>query len=96
MGLTGYIEDTASVLSSLDIVVHASTRPEPFGLVIAEAMAAGKPVIVSAAGGAAEIVSANRDALVYQPGDVTALAECIRTLAEDAALRRRLGHRGPA
>ena len=91
VGLTGYVEDTASVLSSLDIVVHASTRPEPFGLVIAEAMAAGKPVIVSAAGGAAEIVSANRDALVYQPGDVTALAACIRALAEDAALRRRLG-----
>ena len=94
VGLTGYIEDTASVLSSLDIVVHASTRPEPFGLVIAEAMAAGKPVIVSAAGGAAEIVSANRDALVYQPGDVSALAACIRTLAEDAALRRRLGEAG--
>jgi glycosyltransferase involved in cell wall biosynthesis len=91
VGLAGYVEDTASVLSSLDIVVHASTRPEPFGLVIAEAMAAGKPVIVSATGGAAEIVSANRDALVYQPGDVTALAACIRTLAEDTALRRRLG-----
>jgi glycosyltransferase involved in cell wall biosynthesis len=91
VGLTGYVEDTASVLSSLDIVVHASTRPEPFGLVIAEAMAAGKAVIVSAAGGAAEIVSADRDALVYRPGDLMALASCIRRLAEDAALRRRLG-----
>ncbi len=57
-------------MRALDIVVHASTRPEPFGLVIAEAMACGRAVITSAAGGAAEIVESEVDALTHTPGDV--------------------------
>jgi len=80
----------------LDIVVHSSTHPEPFGCVIAEAMACARPVVVSAAGGAAEIVRAGEDALTFEPGDADALAACIRRLAEDAPLRSRLGHAGRA
>ena len=56
VGFTGFIDDSASALRACDIVVHASTQPEPFGLVIVEAMACGRPVIVSRAGGAAELV----------------------------------------
>ena len=54
-------------MRALDIVVHASTEPEPFGLTIAEGMASGRAVIVSAAGGAAEIVQDGVDALTCAP-----------------------------
>ena len=55
VGFTGKVDDVSAVLRALDIAVHASTEPEPFGLVIAEAMACGRPIVVSRAGGAAEI-----------------------------------------
>lgn len=88
---TGFVRDTSAVMRALDVVVHASTAPEPFGLVIAEAMACGRPVIAAAHGGAAELVEAGVDALVHQPGDAAGLARCIRLLAGDASLRARLG-----
>jgi glycosyltransferase involved in cell wall biosynthesis len=96
VGFTGFVDQPASAIRALDIVVHSSTHPEPFGCVIAEAMACSRPVIVSAAGGAAEIVRAGEDALTFEPGNAAALAECIRRLAEDASLRSRLGHAGRA
>ena len=71
--------------------MHASTQPEPFGLAIAEGMACGKPVVVSAGGGANEIVTAGVDALAHPPGDVDALADCIARLARDCGLRNRIG-----
>ncbi|HEX2205367.1 MAG TPA: glycosyltransferase family 4 protein [Longimicrobium sp.] len=91
VGFTGFVRDTPAVYRSLDVVVHASTQPEPFGLVIAEAMACGRAVVASAAGGAAEIVDPERDALAVPPGDAGALAEAIRRLATDRDLRERLG-----
>jgi glycosyltransferase involved in cell wall biosynthesis len=96
VGFTGFVNEPASAIRALDIVVHSSTHPEPFGCVIAEAMACARPVVVSAAGGAAEIVRAGEDALTFEPGDAAALAGCIRRLAEDAPLRSRLGHAGRA
>ena len=65
-------------MRALDVVVHASTEPEPFGLVIAEAMACARAVVVSRAGGAAEIIEPGVDALAHAPGDAAELAECIR------------------
>ena len=50
VGFTGFVNDPAAAIRALDIVVHASTSPEPFGRVIAEAMACGKPVIMSGSG----------------------------------------------
>jgi len=91
VGFTGFVQDSASVMRALDIVVHASTDPEPFGLVIAEGMACGKPVVVSRAGGAAEITEPGVNALAYQPGDVNALAQCLGDLIRDPSLRDRLG-----
>ena len=46
---TGFVKDSAAAIRALDVVVHASTDPEPFGLVVAEAMACGKPVVASRA-----------------------------------------------
>jgi glycosyltransferase involved in cell wall biosynthesis len=94
VGFTGFVEDAASAMRALDVIVHASTEPEPFGLVIAEAMACGRALVASEAGGAAEIINAGTDALAHQPGDAEALAERITRLACDAGLRKRLGEAG--
>ena len=91
VGFTGYIGNPAEAIRSLDIIVHASTQPEPFGMVIVEAMACGKAVIVSNCGGASEIVQNRVNALTYAPGDAPALAAAIQELATSPQLRTRLG-----
>ena len=93
-GFTGFIADSSSAIRSLDIVVHASTDPEPFGLVIAEAMACGRAVVASRAGGAIELTDACEDAMTHTPGDARGLADRIQRLAKDPALRDRLGAAG--
>jgi glycosyltransferase involved in cell wall biosynthesis len=92
VGFTGRIHDAPGALRALDVVVHASTEPEPFGLVIAEAMACGRPIIVSRAGGAAEIAQAG--ALFHRPGDAADLAARLSELIADPAQRRALGTAG--
>jgi glycosyltransferase involved in cell wall biosynthesis len=96
VGFTGYVSSPADAIRALDVVVHASTEPEPFGRVIAEAMACGRAVICSAAGGALELVTDGRDALTHEPGNYQALANRIAKLAQDADLRVRLGCAGLA
>ena len=91
VGFTGFVRQPETVFRALDIVVHASTAPEPFGLVIAEAMACGRAVIVSNAGGAAELVTPGVDAFAHVPGDAGDLAAQIATLAGDVKLRARIG-----
>lgn len=94
IGFTGFVEEPAAVMRSLDVVVHASTEPEPFGLVIVEGMACGRPVIVSEAGGVKELITVGTDTLGHPPGDAKTLAGCITRLARDSDLRRRLGQAG--
>jgi glycosyltransferase involved in cell wall biosynthesis len=96
VAFTGFVDDAAAAMRALDVVVHASTEPEPFGLVIVEAMASGRAVIVSEAGGAAELISPDVDALAHPPGDVAALARRIETVVRDGDLRARLGLAGRA
>jgi glycosyltransferase involved in cell wall biosynthesis len=91
VGFTGFVERPSEALRALDVVVHASTEPEPFGLVIAEGMACGRALVISRAGGAAEIVEDGVDALATPPGDAAALARALDRLAADAPFRARLG-----
>jgi glycosyltransferase involved in cell wall biosynthesis len=94
VGFIGFVAEPAAAMRSLDIVVHASTEPEPFGLVIVEAMACGRAVIVSDAGGAAELIEPGVNALAHLPGDAAQLAQRITQLAADPELRARLGAAG--
>ncbi len=94
VGFTGYIDDAASAFRSLDVVVHASTSPEPFGLVLIEAMACGRPVIASKAGGPTEIIVEGENGFFHTPGDPVSLADRIEELVKNADLRRRLGQSG--
>jgi glycosyltransferase involved in cell wall biosynthesis len=93
----GFVEfqvDPVPVYRALDVVVHASTQPEPFGLTIIEAMACGRAVVVSQAGGAAELFTHDQDALGVPPGDAATLAAALERLARAEALRERLGAGG--
>jgi glycosyltransferase involved in cell wall biosynthesis len=96
VGFTGFVDDVATAIRALDIVVHASTEPEPFGLAIIEAMSCAKPVIASAAGGAAEVAQLSGGVLMHPPGDSAALARCIERLVVDPSDRASLGAAGRA
>ena len=94
VGFTGYLADSAAALRALDVVVHASTRPEPFGRVIVEGMACGRAVVAISAGGAAELFADGVSALGCPPNDLAALAGAIERLIADPDLRHRLGAAG--
>ncbi len=79
---------------SFDVVVHASTTPEPFGLVVAEAMAAGCPVVASDAGGPAEIVEDGRSGLLFRTGDPKDLAGKIVRVLQEPGLAGALAEAG--
>jgi glycosyltransferase involved in cell wall biosynthesis len=88
---TGFADDMVSELASLDILVHASVVPEPFGRVIAEGMAMGLPVVAVDAGGPRELIEDGVSGLLYPPADADALAKALGRLARDPHLRARLG-----
>jgi glycosyltransferase involved in cell wall biosynthesis len=91
VGFIRFQEDPVEIYRGLDIVVHASTRPEPFGLTIVEAMACGKPVVVAQAGGAAELFTHDHDAVGVPPGRPEQLAAALAGLVGNPERRRRLG-----
>jgi glycosyltransferase involved in cell wall biosynthesis len=90
----GFREDIDAELASFDVLVHASVLPEPFGQVVVQGMAAGLPVLASAAGGPTEIIENGVTGILYPPGDVQALAAALRRVAADLSLRDRLGSAG--
>jgi len=96
VGFVGHQREPSAVYRALDVVVHASTRPEPFGRVIVEAMACGRAVVASRAGGAVELFADGVSALGTPPGDPAALADALTRLAADAGARRDLGAAGRA
>ncbi len=66
-----------------DVAVHFSTRPEPFGRVVAEALASGVPVIAARAGGPTEIVEDGVTGWLVAPGDIASMASAmVRALRE--------------
>ena len=90
VGLIPFQNSMPDIYRALDLAVHASRRPEPFGLTIAEVMACGRPVIVSLAGGASELVRHDQDAFGVEPNNADQLAAAIATLAADPGRRERI------
>jgi len=86
----GLRDDVPELLNRADVVVHPAIYGEPFGLAIAEAMAAGRPVIASRVGGIPELIQHERTGLLVTPGDVEALARAIDTLNENPEYRLQL------
>lgn len=75
----GQRDDVPRLMCMVDIVVHASTSPEPFGRVIVEGILAGRPVIASADGASREILGDDYRWLV-EPGNPALLAQAIESL----------------
>ncbi len=92
--LAGYRANVEEFYAAVDIVAHASVFPEPFGMVVPEAMAARRPVIASDAGGPREIIDDGVDGILVPPGDVEALAGAVTKLAADERLRNRIADAG--
>ncbi len=82
--------DIGAALSDLDLLVHCSLKPEPFGRVLIEAMALDVPVLAARAGGVPEIIQHGRNGLLAQPGDVKDYLTQIRLVLGDPELRERL------
>jgi glycosyltransferase involved in cell wall biosynthesis len=89
--LTGARRDVPACMDAMDVVIHSSTRPEPFGRVLIEAMALGRPVIAPRLGGPCEIVADGETGLLVSAGDAGALAGAIVELITDPARRSAMG-----
>jgi glycosyltransferase involved in cell wall biosynthesis len=87
----GFREDVWAELRELDVLVHCSVSPEPFGQVVLEGMAAGLAVVAAGGGGPAELIRSGVDGLLTRPGDAGELAGALRRLHDDRELRTRLG-----
>jgi glycosyltransferase involved in cell wall biosynthesis len=88
---TGYVESVYDYYALMDVVVHASILPEPFGRVVLEAMSQGKPVIAATLGGPRECITEGEDGFLVDPWDRDALANRILQVIQDAQLREKLG-----
>lgn len=76
----GFRSDVPELVMQMDVLAHASTTGEPFGQVIIEGMAAGKPVVATNGGGVPEIVLDGETGYLVPMGDAAALAEAILKL----------------
>lgn len=73
----GHINDPALIIEDYDAVLHCSLKPEPFGQVIVQALAAGRVVFATNHGGPAEIIRAGHDGILVAPGQPAELADAI-------------------
>lgn len=92
--LLGERRDVRSLLAGADLLAQANVGPEPFGVIFAEALLAGVPVVTTNMGGAPEIVAPSCGRLV-PPGDLNALTAALDELISDRSCREALGAAGP-
>lgn len=93
VAFTGLRADVPDLVSTFDLFVLASIY-EPFGLVLAEAMALEKPVVATCVDGIPEVVAEGETALLVPSRDPSALAEAAARLLGDPALAQRMGQAG--
>lgn len=89
-----WVEDVTGAYAASDVVVHASILPEPFGLVILEAMNVGRPVIATRAGGVVDIVENGISGLLAEPNNVSSMSNAMVKLAQDPSQARSLAEAG--
>jgi phosphatidylinositol alpha-mannosyltransferase len=87
-------EDLPRYYASADIFCSPATGAESFGIVLLEAMAAGKPVVASDIEGYAGIVTHGQECLLFPRKDIEGLAQALGTLIRDPQLRNKLGSQG--
>jgi len=94
--ITGFRSDVANYINALDIQIHASVEPEPFGRVLLEGMALSKPLVASNGGAVPEIVVDGDTGLLFEPGNPAALASSLRTLLANRERAASMGAAGRA
>lgn len=96
VAMLGRLEDDrlASYLRSADVYIGPATGGESFGIVLAEAMAAGLPVVASDIDGYRDVARNGREALLVPPGDPDALVAAVRRVLDDEPLAKSLGEAG--
>jgi len=94
--MLGRVDDErlASYLKAADLYVGPATGGESFGIVLAEAMAAGLPIVASDIPGYRDVARNGLEALLVAPGDPGALVAGVRRVLDDPALARSLGEQG--
>jgi glycosyltransferase involved in cell wall biosynthesis len=97
--LLGYVDDATlrRLMASCDVFcLPARERTEAFGIVLAEAMRYGKPLIVSdlKGSGVTWVARAGQNALIVPPDDVEAWRDALAQLGRSPAKRHMLGHMG--
>lgn len=90
----GFRNDVQEILEMVDVVVHASTLGEPFGQVVIEGMAAGKPVVATDGGALPEIVQSGVTGLLVPMGDSKSMGEAIASLLADPVYAQKMGEVG--
>lgn len=88
---TGHVSSMPTAYNGLDVVVSASTSPEPLGTVVIECMAMGRPLVAPNHGGAAEMADHDVTALLFKPGNSDSLADAILRLYREDDLGKRIG-----
>lgn len=91
---SGLTADVERYYRRCTIVVHASIEPEPFGMVLIEAMAQARPVIASPFGAPPEIIENGREGFIVDPNDAAALSDRIKELLVNPDLAVTMGNRG--
>ena len=89
----GHLRDPAAAYSAADVLVHP-TIYDTFGLVVAEAMGYGLPVIVSRAAGVSELIKHGESGWILETGSAAETATALAALARDSQVRQRLGEAG--
>lgn len=92
--LVGFDANPADYMAVMDVVVHASIEPEPFGLVNLEAMALGRPLISTTIGGPRDVVVDGQTGFLCPPGDDAAVASRVLELLADPTRARLMGAAG--
>lgn len=87
-------EEMPSMYRAAEICVYPSCFQEPFGLVMLESLACGKPIVVSRAGGMPEIISDGVNGYVVEMGDYEMLARRCMQLLENRQAASQMGERG--
>ncbi|MBI4830362.1 MAG: glycosyltransferase [Candidatus Lindowbacteria bacterium] len=90
----GHREDVPQVTRAMDVLAHTSTKPEPFGLAIIEAMASEKPVVAFDNGGIPEIIEAGRTGILTTPLDEKEFARALDELLSDPNRALEMGKAG--
>lgn len=91
--LLGNRSDVADLLALSTVVLHASTKPEPFGRTFLEGMALGKAVIASNEGGPLDVIEDGVDGILVPPRDPATLATAILHVLDDPERAAALGRR---